>query len=290
MAEQVTHGRGIMVHHNSARILPLRRIALASALALAGASTPALAEVGNAEAADLSISLSILGLPALNVSAQAPVNITDATAPADDANQLPTIDIGNALIARITTGLLESEAEYRPGVSTSAIAAKTQASGLNLSALGLLGASLLSLQADAIGSKSLVVGHCPLPPPGPSLNGLLDDLVYGNGFDEGNFGTGGDGTPGTGPDDTATLANVHLSILGIDVPLPLNPPPNTGVDLNALGIAGATLLLNEQVLGGDGITARSKTSNALRLSLNILGTITGDVVIGHSSASIDCTQ
>lgn len=280
-----------MFRNSQVRFLPLRRrIALATVVALAGASTPALAEVGNASAYDLSISLTILGIPALNVSAQTPVDIVDAAAPADDANQLPSIDIGNALIARVTTGLLMSEAQYLPGVSNSGIAAQSQVAGLNVSALGLLGASLLSLQADVIRSKSLVVGHCPLPPPGPSLNGLLDDLVYGNGFDEGNFSTGGDGTPGSGPDDTATLGNVHLSILGIDVPLPLNPPPNTGVDLNALGIAGATLLLNEQVLEGDGITSRTKTSNALRLSLNVLGTITGDVVVGHSSASIDCTQ
>lgn len=278
-----------MFRDTQIRSVSLRRVALATAIALAGASTPALAEVGNANAYDMSISLSVLGLSALNVSGQATANVADATAPATDSDQVASFEFGNAAVAHVSTGVLLSEAEYRPGVSTSGAAAQTQVAGLDLSALGLLGANLLSLQADSIRSKSVVVGYCPQPT-GPSLNGLLDDLLYGNGFDEGNLGTGGDGTPGTGPDDSVSLGNLHLSILGIDVPIPLNPPPNTGIDLNALGIAGATLILNEQVIEGDGITSRSKTTNALRLNLNILGTITGEVIIAHSFAEIDCTQ
>lgn len=266
-----------------------RRIALATAFALAGASAPVLAEVGNANAYDMSISLSILGLPALDVSGQAEANIVDATAPATDSDQVASFELGNAAVAHVSTGILLSEAEYQPGVSTTGAAAQTQVGNFNLSALGLLGANLLSLQADSIRSKSLVVGYCPQPT-GPSLTGLLDDLLYGNGFDEGNLGTGGDGTPGTGPEDSVSLGNLQLSILGIDVPIPLNPPPNTSVDLNVLGIAGATLILNEQVIEGDGITSRSKMTNALRLNLNVIGTITGEVIIAHSFAKIDCAQ
>lgn len=267
----------------------LRRVALAATLALACGATPALAEVGNADAYDLTISLSLLGIP-FTLDAQSHASIVAATAPATDSDQLPSLDVGNAATIHVTTGLLTSEAEYRPGVSTSAVGAQAQVAGLDVSALGLLGASVLSLSADVIRSKSVVVGYCLTPARGPSLDGLLDEILFGNGFDAGNLGTGGDGTPGTGPEDTTTLGNVHLSVLGIDVPIPLNPPPNTGVDLNALGIAGATLILNEQVIEGDGVTSRTKTSNGLRLSLNILGTITGEVIVAHSSAGIDCTQ
>lgn len=267
-----------------------RRAALAAALALACGATPALAEVGNANAYDLSVSISLLGLLPLNLTPQAQADISAATEPTTDANQLPSLDVGNAALVHVTTGLLVSEAEYRPGVSNSASAAQSQVADISVSAIGLLGLNVLSLSANAISSKSLVVGYCPPPARQETLNGLLDELMFGNGFDSGNLGTGGDGTPGTGPDDSATLADVQLSILGINVPIPLNPPANTGVDLSALGIVGATLILNEQVIGGDGVSSRSKTSNALRLSLNILNVVTGEVILAHSSAEIDCTQ
>lgn len=267
-----------------------RRVAIAAALALACGTAPALAEVGNADAYNLQVTLSVLGIQALNVAPQAPASIVNVTAAAADSNELPSIDVGTDLVARLRTGLLGSAVEYRPGVSTSAIAGQSQVASLNLSAVGLLGVNVLTLKADAIRSRSVVVGYCPPPGKQQTTNGLLDDLMYGNGFDIGGLDIGGDGSPGAGPDDSIGLTNLSLSILGINVPIPLNPPANTGVDLNALGIAGATLILNEQVIEGDGITSRKKTSNGLRLTLNILGTITGQVIIAHSSAGIDCTH
>ncbi|GEM_PF-1443910 len=267
-----------------------RSVAFGVALALAGSAAPAFAEVGNADAWDLQISLSVLGIPALNVSAQASAQINGATSAANDSNQVTGIDIGNALLARVTTGVLASEAEYQPDTSISGIAGQSQVADLNLSAVGLAGASLLSLKADVIRSKSLVAGHCAPLARGATVSGLLDEILFGNGFDERNLSAGGSGAPGTGPDDSATLGNVKLSILGINVPIPLNPPPNTGVDLSGLGIAGATLLLNEQVVEGDGVSSLKKTSNGLRLTLNVLNTLVGNVVVAHSSAGIDCTQ
>lgn len=275
-------------HRHSSRLS--RTAVLAAALALAGGAAPAFAEVGNADAWDLQISLTVLGIPALNVTAQAQATINAATVADSDANQVAGIDIGNALVARITTGVLASEAEYLPGVSSSGIASQSQVADLDLSAVGLLGASLLSLKADVIRTKSLVAGYCAPPARGAVVSGLLDEIVFGNGFDERNLGAGGSGQPGTGPDDTATLGNVRLSILGIEVPIPLNPAPNTGVDLADLGIAGATLMLNEQTIEGDGTSSLKKTSNGLRLTLNVLNTIVGNVVVAHSSAGIDCTQ
>lgn len=65
-------------------------------------------------------------------------------------------------------------------------------------------------------------------------------------------------------------------------------PPNTTVDLNALGIVGATLVLNEQTLTGDGLASRGVSVNAFHLSLNVLGAlgVTGEVILGHSDASL----
>ncbi len=267
----------------------LRRSALlATAFALSVGASASMAEVGNGDAWDLRISLKVLGIDALNVTPVSQAAFSNMATPWAQWDQKPGIDVGSAAVARVTTGLLTSEAEYRPGPSFSAVAAEGQVAALDLQAVGLLGASLLSLKADVIRSKSIVAGYCLVP--SRAGGGLLDDVMFGNGFDSGNLGTGGDGSPGTGPDDSAELANVELKILGIRVPIPLNPPPNTGIDLSQLGIAGVTLILNEQTLGGDGVTARTKTSNGLRLTLNILGTITGEVIVAHASAGIDCSQ
>ncbi|HEY0178480.1 MAG TPA: choice-of-anchor P family protein [Dokdonella sp.] len=245
------------------------------------------AETGSAGAYDVSIHISVLGLN-LDVAQQAPATITDATEPEHVVNQLPSIDFSNAL-AGVTTGLLINEAQYAPGPSTSAAGGESQVTGLDLSVVNLLGTSLLSISADVIDSRSIVAGYC-LSQPGKALQ--LDDYVFGSSFDAGNLNDNGSGAPGTGGDSPgATLGNLHVSILGIDVPdLPLNPAPNTSIDLDALGIAGASLILNEQTTGGDGTTQLTRASNALHLTLNVVDLITADVVVAHSEAGIDCTQ
>ncbi|WP_460482075.1 choice-of-anchor P family protein [Comamonas humi] len=62
----------------------------------------------------------------------------------------------------------------------------------------------------------------------------------------------------------------------------VNPGANTG--LNVLGVA--SVLLNEQSLSPDG---KKISVNAIHISINVLGLITADIVVGHSEASItDC--
>lgn len=66
--------------------------------------------------------------------------------------------------------------------------------------------------------------------------------------------------------------------------------PNSMIDLNALGLANVTLILNEQIMGGDGSSSRSMTVNAIDLDLNgytLLGqVVSADVIIGHASAEL----
>jgi hypothetical protein len=91
------------------------------------------------------------------------------------------------------------------------------------------------------------------------------------------------------PPGGTDLIDPVITILGIPVPaLPTNPPPNTSIDLNALGIAGVTLVLNEQTRDGDGVHSLSLGTNAIHLGLNIAGLVTGDVVIAHSEVSMAC--
>ncbi|HEX4962642.1 MAG TPA: DUF11 domain-containing protein [Thermoanaerobaculia bacterium] len=89
---------------------------------------------------------------------------------------------------------------------------------------------------------------------------------------------------------STTLVNARAGgVLGLALHLAANPAPNT-VLLNLLGVR---LVLNEQLVGGDGVHTRSMTVNAIHLSLNnallagIAG-LTGDVVISHSEVSLDC--
>src|SRR5690606_6806293 len=55
-----------------------------------------------------------------------------------------------------------------------------------------------------------------------------------------------------------------------------------------------TLMLNEQVVGGDGVTSSSIVTNALRLALNInligLVSLNGEIILGHSEAAVSCAS
>ncbi|MET0226574.1 MAG: hypothetical protein ABW187_09050, partial [Dokdonella sp.] len=245
----------------------------------------ALAQTGSANAQDLSVHVSLLGLANLDITPQAPSVVVDANVAIDVTNSLPGLNVPGALLS-LSTGLLTSEAQYVDG-GTLASGATVTVAALDLSAVSILGASLLSVSADAITSTSIVSGYC-IATPGIQAVGLLDDYVFTSSFDSGNLQNT---PPGGDPDDGAKLTNLVITILGIPVPeLPLNPPPNTGIDLNALGIVGATLVLNEQTTGGDGVNATSKSSNAVHLALNVAGLITADVVVGHSDASLSCAN
>ncbi|HEX7769141.1 MAG TPA: choice-of-anchor P family protein, partial [Dokdonella sp.] len=137
-----------------------------------------------------------------------------------------------------------------------------------------------------------LAGACPDTP--PEVNGLLDDFVFFTGFDPGNLGGGDDGGGDGGgfgglPPTGANLIDVQLSVLGTDVPaLPLDPDPNTEIDLDVLGITGATLVLNEQTRSGDGVSSLAVGSNALHLTLGVAGLVNADVIVAHSAVSLDC--
>jgi len=79
-----------------------------------------------------------------------------------------------------------------------------------------------------------------------------------------------------------------LSVLGNSIlNIPTNPAPNTSINLS--GITGTnTLVLNEQTITGDGITGLGVATNALHLSLNVIGVITANVIISHAETSIAC--
>ncbi|HEV7490960.1 MAG TPA: choice-of-anchor P family protein [Rhodanobacteraceae bacterium] len=272
-----------MIRHHHSRD-GLRLSALVGAILMGVASLPAQAETGSANAGDVVVHINVLGVAELNVDPQAPSGFSGATDATYQQNSLPSMDQGNAFV-NLTTDTIASEAEYQPGVSLSAAGSDVTIQNLNLSAVSLLGTSLFSIGANTISSESQVIGYC--LPPGRQMRRPLDDLSFFNGFDNGNLTPGG---PGPTP-PSVTLDGVDVSVLGIPVPnIPVNPSPNTSVDLSGLGIVGATLILNEQAISGDGVNMSSLSSNALHLTLNAAGVITADVVLGHSDSTLDCTQ
>jgi hypothetical protein len=259
---------------------------VAGALGVAGHS--AFAQVAGANAYDIQVHISVAGLLNLDI---APIKQSQMTPQIDSfalQDQLQDWSNGNA-VANVSAGTLQSAVQWDPSASQFIVGAESTAAHVAVSAVSLLGASLIEISADQVHALTLIQGQCPSQPArapshGPRPNDLGDEisnLLYGNGFD----------TPSLQPINTIELPGLQISILGIPVPnLPLNPPPNTGVDLHALGIVGATLVLNEQTTGGDGVNALAVSSNALHLNLDVAGLVTADVSLGHADTSVNCAN
>jgi len=118
-------------------------------------------------------------------------------------------------------------------------------------------APLLTLHADEVRSSAVIGGTC-----GSALTATGSTTLV-------NAGVGG--------------------TLGLGLRINASVPPNT-VLLNLLGVR---VVLNEQIVGGDGLTSRTINVNAIHISiqnslLGPLGRLTSDIVIAHSDAQIVC--
>lgn len=271
-------------HHLSRDVVRLR--ALAAAILLGVVAAPVRAETGSANASDVSIHINVLGLADLDVTPQAPAGFSGVTTSTDVQASVPSIDVGN-VAANVSTGLVMSDAEYVPGAGLSFAAAENNIANLNISAVGLLSQSLLSITANVVDVQSEVLGYC-LPAGRAPARDLTDDITFFNGFEPGNLMPGG---IDPSRDPGVTFDGLGMQVLGTPVPdLPTNPPPNTGIDLAPLGIVGATLVLNEQAISGDLVNTATLSSNAIHLTLGVAGLITADVMVGHADSTLDCTQ
>lgn len=87
-----------------------------------------------------------------------------------------------------------------------------------------------------------------------------------------------------------TLANAELGgLLGGGLRLGVSYPPNTVL----LNLLGARVVVNEQIVSGDGVTSRALAVNALHISLQnsllaAIGRLNGDLVIAHAEARVVC--
>lgn len=270
---------------DAVRFRYVRRPALL--LALCGFFLPGAvhAATAGASAWDLDVQLNVIGLSALNVDPVTHVQFDDEQLPYADSDTELSLDAGNALLG-ISTGVLRSEVAWAPD-DPLMVGAQASVADLTLTALGLLGIDLVRLKVDAAQSRVLLSGQC--PPPGADLTsipGLVDDRVFANGFDARRLQP----VEGNPTDPDIQLPGLEIRLIGVPITIPLDFPPNTVIDLNALGLSGITLILNEVNTSGDGVNQFWMERNALRLSLNVLSLITGEVTLAHSEAGIDCTQ
>lgn len=256
-------------------------LAVVAGLFLAGNVNAATAS-GNAW--DLDVRINVIGLSTLNVQPVTQVQFDDETLPYADSATQPSLDVGNNVLG-LSTGVLQSEVAWAPG-EPMMVGAQSSVADVKLTALGLLGGSLITLNTDLALSRVLLSGQCPPPGAGvTSIPGLVDDRIFANGFD----------TPALQPvegdseDPDLQLPGLELELIGIPINIPLTFPPNTVIDLSQLGLAGITLIINEVNIQGDGVNHLWMERNALRLSLNVLGLIRGDVTLAHAEAGIDCT-
>ena len=250
------------------------RLAVVALAAVAFLPSTSKAEVvygaagGYAISINLSLTLANVSLASASVGPVAPSSITGPIPGGSDTETVLSLNttlgniplVGNLL--RLQTGVLTSTSEtdvtglYNWGVTTGA----ASVDGLSLEVLDLLvGPSLLAITADALTSETTVDGTF----------GILE----GHG--------------------SSTLAGLAISILGTPITIPVNPGPNTGIDVSTI-LGGVTILLNEQkeIVNEDDLL--SYETNALRIALTDVGvtlaglgvaTLNGSIIISHSDAT-----
>lgn len=167
------------------------------------------------------------------------------------------VDIGLLNAVSVDTGLLSGAAAYdQPGLSATGEGAVENAEVLAVLP-GLLG---LGVTADSIFSNSEITGTC------------------------GNLQVNA----------SSTIINGLVNVGASSVSLAANAAPNTSVNVAALGLAGVSIILNEQIISGDGDNSLSVVTNALHIHFNIdllLVDLSGDIILGSSGAAIsNCDQ
>jgi len=127
---------------------------------------------------------------------------------------------------------------------------------INDVALSTLG--LVTLSADSIHSSARVSGPCGAPLEIVGATTLLNPVIGGS--------------------------------LGAGLAVDVSPAPNTVV-IDSMGVR---LVLNEQVVSGDGTNEAAIAVNAVHLTISDVdvtgvGIVSGEIIIGHAESSLSCT-
>lgn len=203
-------------------------------------------------------------------------------APSAGSAPVPYLDTGSALNVDVTAGgvpLVGSLIDLQAG------AFDTEASS-NVD--GLAGNRATTATATINGLNATVGEFLPLLGSAP-LVAITADTIEVISSLSGDFGA------------MATLGSMfvedlQINVLGsvVDLSAVIDDgfvAANTQIALDAFGLAGASLTLNQQIASGDGINTFGIETNAIALNLNAVNVggftgLNGDVVIGHTAASV----
>jgi hypothetical protein len=213
----------------------------------------------NSEGYGLFVNLDVLNSNLLSVTTPAGISGT-APAPYSLNNALLDLNAGATILgvqahasADTINGSANSNVDGSAGSKTTGASGGVEDLNINVDLLSILGLeSLLELDNVTLSSSAEITGD------------------YGS-----MTASGG-----------ANITSLNLSILGQDIQVNANAGANSFIDLNALGLIGATLILNEQIADCSDSFC-SMTVNALRLSLNgLAGLFDTDIIIGHAYAEM----
>lgn len=206
--------------------------------------------------ADLTL-LPLIG-PGINIDL-GPVSTASGNAPPDysDADTVLSAGLSTGQTGNIlSTGVLATNASSV--IANDNTSADATVDDLSLSIVGAL--QLLTIGADTVVSTADVSGDC-----------------------------GAGSLTATG---TTTIENASAGgTLGIGLSISANPSPNFEL-INLLGIR---VVLNEQIVTGDGVTNRGITVNAIHVDLtntvlSLIGALSGDIIIAQSQAQVQCNE
>jgi hypothetical protein len=218
--------------------------------------------------------VAVCSLIGIGSSASALVNTGDA----DAAGAALSLDF--VLLPDINTGLV-------PAVSVSSPPPGTQSQTLvDLSPLQLISGGVASVSATtdvnnlpgsrtadadaAIDDFAMVLSVTPLV----TLLGISGDLSS-SATVSGDFGA----LAATG---SSSFTAVQITVNNVTFSL----DPNYAANTQVYNSGGILIIANEQIVGGDGISLRTLTTNALRVSLTVAGVVTGSVILGQSQAAL----
>jgi hypothetical protein len=204
----------------------------------------------------------ISGLAPASGTSPAPYSDTETVLNvAANAGNIPVVSLGN--VADVTAGSVMSFA----GSNVDGLGGSRNANSshviedLDLAVVELAAVDLISITADAITVTSAV---------------------------DGDFGS-------LSPTGTMDVTNLQISVSGVQVGATLNGSiaANTGIDLSSV-LGGASLILNEQFVTGDGINSSGLATNAISLRLTDVGVagvgeLNGNVFVGLTDAGLQAS-
>ena len=215
---------------------------------------------GNSSAYGVFVDLDLVPLLGGGIGISAgPVPTASGTAPPDyiDGDNVDELDVTNPNTGNIlSTDIITVNASS--DIANDNTSSDATVDGLGVSIVGVL--PLLTIGADTVVSTADVSGDC--------SSGTLT-------------ATGTTTIEGAGVGGT----------LGLGLTIDVSPTPNFEL-INLLGIR---VILNEQIITGDGVNSRGITVNAIHIDLSntilsLIGALSGDIIIAQSQAQVQCNE